>query len=413
MTAEIAVLNRFGVSMAADSAITVEVFHDGTVRSKVYNSANKIFSLSKFAPVGVMFYNAVSLSGVPWETIIKSYRHSLKDNTFDRLEDYCKDFFDFLTSSPDIFHQSAIEQVLANSLLRYFYRHFAGGKTRKEFIEKLDQLYDALEQTPIVPDFGEEHAARVFRENKTAIMSSIELVVKSSYTRGNKRKIEQLCIRLLSRKNVIASHSGIVFAGFGDKEYLPVLKEYVIDFHTGDKVRCWLNSEECITSEERSSIVPFADTEVIRTLIEGISPSFQEQVFQSAAKLVLNIPGEVLSAVSELTDSQKRAYEQNAIKVLVDHFTRYKGEMNDFRDRRYKRPIGLSLSSLPVSELGQVTEALLNSSQILKRVNPDLETVGGPVDVVTISKGDGLVWIKRKHYFSPDLNHTFINRYLS
>ena len=51
MTAEIAVLNKFGISIAADSAVTVETFHDGEVKQKVYNSTNKIFALSKRAPI--------------------------------------------------------------------------------------------------------------------------------------------------------------------------------------------------------------------------------------------------------------------------------------------------------------------------------------------------------------------------
>ena len=40
------------------------------------------------------------------------------------------------------------------------------------------------------------------------------------------------------------------------------------------------------------------------------------------------------------------------------------------------------------------------------------ETVGGPIDVAVISKGDGFVWIKRKHYFDRELNqHFFANYY--
>jgi len=39
------------------------------------------------------------------------------------------------------------------------------------------------------------------------------------------------------------------------------------------------------------------------------------------------------------------------------------------------------------------------------------ETVGGPIDVAVISKGDGFVWIKRKHYFRPELNHCFFRNY--
>ena len=85
--------------------------------------------------------------------------------------------------------------------------------------------------------------------------------------------------------------------------------------------------------------------------------------------------------------------------------------MGAFREKNYTDPIKNSIASLPISELGAVAEALLNSSQILKKVNPDLETVGGPVDVATLSKGDGFVWVKRKHYFKADLNHGFIDRY--
>ena len=41
----------------------------------------------------------------------------------------------------------------------------------------------------------------------------------------------------------------------------------------------------------------------------------------------------------------------------------------------------------------------------------DSETVGGPVDVAVISKGDGFIWIDRKHYFRKDLNHHFFRNY--
>ena len=41
----------------------------------------------------------------------------------------------------------------------------------------------------------------------------------------------------------------------------------------------------------------------------------------------------------------------------------------------------------------------------------DLETVGGPIDVAVISKGDGFVWVKRKHYFPADLNNHFFRNY--
>lgn len=46
----------------------------------------------------------------------------------------------------------------------------------------------------------------------------------------------------------------------------------------------------------------------------------------------------------------------------------------------------------------------------LKFSSKDLETVGGPIDVAVISKGDGFVWVKRKHYFEPELNYQFFKK---
>jgi hypothetical protein len=42
----------------------------------------------------------------------------------------------------------------------------------------------------------------------------------------------------------------------------------------------------------------------------------------------------------------------------------------------------------------------------------EVESVGGPIDVAVISKGDGFIWIKRKHYFKPEFNQSFMSNYL-
>ena len=82
MTAEIALINKLAVTLAADSAVTI-ASSDG---SKVYNSADKIFEATNFDPIGVMVYNNPELSGIPVETIIKMYRDThCVTNFFDGL----------------------------------------------------------------------------------------------------------------------------------------------------------------------------------------------------------------------------------------------------------------------------------------------------------------------------------------
>lgn len=53
----------------------------------------------------------------------------------------------------------------------------------------------------------------------------------------------------------------------------------------------------------------------------------------------------------------------------------------------------------------------MNLTSMKRRVSADKETVGGPIDVAVISKGDGFIWIKRKHYFKNELNPHFCANY--
>jgi len=76
MTAEIAILNKEAIALAADSAVTMKA---GEAGEKVFTSANKLFALSKYQPVGIMVYGSAEFMDVPWETIIKIYRKETVD----------------------------------------------------------------------------------------------------------------------------------------------------------------------------------------------------------------------------------------------------------------------------------------------------------------------------------------------
>src|SRR5690625_7746226 len=91
MTAEVVIMNKLGMALAADSAITSG--RDGV--QKIYNSANKLFLLSKHHPIGIMIYGAASFMEVPWDIIIKSYRNYLGDTKYEKVSDYMEDLLDF------------------------------------------------------------------------------------------------------------------------------------------------------------------------------------------------------------------------------------------------------------------------------------------------------------------------------
>lgn len=75
-------------------------------------------------------------------------------------------------------------------------------------------------------------------------------------------------------------------------------------------------------------------------------------------------------------------------------------------------PIVNIVSLLPKEELPLLAESLVALTSLKRHVSHDTETVGGPVDVALISKGDGFIWIKRKHYFDMELNQQFARNYM-
>ncbi|MGO4214211.1 hypothetical protein AB4043_25745, partial [Terriglobus sp. YAF25] len=99
MTAQIAIMNRNAVALASDSAVTTR--SAGGV--KVHNGANKLFTLSKYHPVGIMVHNNADFMGYPWETMIKAYRRQLGTRSFPQVSDYAADFFGYLTSQRHLY----------------------------------------------------------------------------------------------------------------------------------------------------------------------------------------------------------------------------------------------------------------------------------------------------------------------
>ena len=97
MTCEVAVMNKRGIALAADSAVTL-----GNGK-KIYHTAEKLFSLSPSIPVAIMTFGAADMMNVPWETVVKIYAQKLGSRSFDTLDQYAKDFLSFIESATSLF----------------------------------------------------------------------------------------------------------------------------------------------------------------------------------------------------------------------------------------------------------------------------------------------------------------------
>jgi len=86
-------------------------------------------------------------------------------------------------------------------------------------------------------------------------------------------------------------------------------------------------------------------------------------------------------------------------------------KLANYIEETYSSPVTTVISMLPKDELAAMAESLVNLTSFKRKVTMESETVGGPIDVAVISKGDGFIWIKRKHYFEAELNAQFFANY--
>ena len=159
-----------------------------------------------------------------------------------------------------------------------------------------------------------------------------------------------------------------------------------------------------------TAVVPFAQQEMAHSFMEGIEPSLLKFMMGSSVKVFSGVIKEIVDLVTK-ADSQIGENLEDVLKSRVPKL--FESLFMGWRSQRELtwKPVLQITGSLPKDELAAMAEALVNLTKFRRRVTTDRETVGGPIDVAVITKGDGFVWVKRKHYFSPDLNPRVIARY--
>ena len=429
MTAEVAIMNKEAVALAADSAAT---FGDRQGR-KIFSSASKVYALSKYHPVGIMIYSKASFMGVPWETVIKIYRIYLGTRELDKLKDYANDFFKFLASKESMIPDKRRTEFVRSHIHIYFLN------IKTEINRKIDK--ELKEKKLIIDDVKKIVDTIINRHyqlwNNAKILSTVSsnqiTEFKKKYTNYikkakkdvfeklpispfNHKKLNELAVFLLIKipeRITYSGFSGIVFAGFGKKELFPSVQSYSIEGLTNNflKYKYDENYSNSIRFDMGAAIMPFAQREMVHTFMEGIDPSLEMEINNFLVTFFNNFPEIIVNSIGPNKKETKEAIKAKLNKISKETLKMYKERMQIYRREKFWSPIIQVTTNMTKIELALMAEALVNLTSLKRRVTMEAETVGGPIDVAVISKGDGFVWIKRKKYFDKDLNIRYYSNY--
>jgi hypothetical protein len=431
MTAEVAVMNRLAVALAADSAVTLGGSAVGAARNlKIYYTANKLFSLSKYHPVGVMVYGNADLQAFPWETLIKEFRRKLGTRSRASVKQYGEAFIDFFNGNPhfdkkneDTYFRTNVGSlflVIKGEVDEKVKAHIdtKGGISESEVKGYLKSCIQAnLEpwtKADFLPRTSQRDVNRLMRDRRTLLDEiRAQMFEKLPLDSFDVKMLNLLAASSFFKDRFRRSTSGVVVAGFGADELFPSLIVYNVEGVIQGRPKYKQMSFNKVDPDNEALVYPFAQKEMVNTFMEGIDPEISRYVLNYLQEVLDNYPERIVDSIPCPTPADRTQVLENLKNAGAAMFKDFQDSFRKFVHKSHVAPIIDIVSSLPKNELAEMAEALVNLTSVKRRMSPDAETVGGPVDVALISKGDGFVWIKRKHYFRPELNQHFFSNYFS
>lgn len=408
MTAIVGIINKHAVAMAADSAVTI----DG---QKVFNSANKLFALSKFKPVAIAFYNNMNLVNCPWEIITKEYRHHLGSRSYGTLREYVADFFNFLKAKHYFCSEVDQKEYLNGQFINYIrlvLDNLDKGNLLKAFEDKVKndeaKTYHAL---PTIACYNGMTVDDFKRKTSNEIDNCLSFVKMTYGIDLDKDILIRHLYSMFAKDQLLANVTGIVFCGYGDDEIYPSIYNYETYVVIDGQLSIYPHEERgCeIGKPAPAAIETYAQADVMDTIIHGIAPSVKNIYMRNLA-----VPLEgVLKDISKKVGNPgvTKTVDDFIKNELVTYVNDYMKECTIAAQQEYAQPFLNSITSLEKEDLADFAESMIKLTSIKRKVSPSLATVDGPIDVMVISKAEGVIWIKRKHYFDSDLNHSFFDNY--
>lgn len=222
--------------------------------------------------------------------------------------------------------------------------------------------------------------------------------------------LKHICYVHLRSQVFMEFFTGLIFFGFGEDEIYPTLLPVNVSGVFDDRLRYFIQEEETarITNENTASINPFAQTDVIDTILSGVDPALDTFYVNQHGDFLKKYNQDLANIVHGLNPDLAEQLRNLDVSGIVNE---YKKESEKIKLNKYIIPLMNAVSNLSKDDLSEMAESLVYLTYLKRRITFAEESVGGPVDVAIISKGDGFIWKKRKHYFKPELNQHFFANY--
>jgi hypothetical protein len=336
----------------------------------------------------------------------------LGNKSFDKLDDYAGDFLNYLAKFPYFTSGQMLDYLdsvcfhVFSQILTWFLDDLHIEFDGKENIEssKIDAVFNTSLKNikDRINKTGDEKLIKLdsdFIDSNAEKIGKMLKIVFEDYQLTKKQIAEIISIlKLVFQKcgGWIDNYTGIVIGGYGEREIFPTLCDFKVSGKLGDSLIYFDRNLRQIDTVNTASIRPYAQSEMVHQFVRGIDPDFHNAIIEKVYT--------ILNSVSPLLKDTNNEKAKLISELLSEYVEEFSGTV-------YRDPILDIVESMQKSELASMAEAMVNLTALKRHVSTDEESVGGPIDVALITRGDGFIWIKNKSNYDPHLNRDLNQNY--
>lgn len=424
MTAVVALLNKKGVALAADSAVT---WRRG---NKVTKNGNKMVRLSNVLPISVMLTGNGCFMQTQWDIIIRHYREHRGDIMHETVEACMHDFFRYIADNGLFRDPEPVLSRTRNELVylfdninkrlddKYKKRDENGILTSPRSYQKAfesllnrfckDWLKDGVCQQ--FQDYTQQDFNKYTKEIFDIFIEQWSYEECSPFNFGHyplsmlsalREPLERaLMVRLTTRRYDDEDMAVLVFSGYGAKQAYPSLVYAVVCEGFDSRVNYHVRPQDviCISEERPVAICPFAQKDVIRSILRGMHRDFGKIISDTIKSSFDSMSNEIFDPFDD-EEINFADFDSKLGEVKTDDLNRNVfRQTNRFLDHN-QRQWEKALENYDLQSMAALAESLIDLTGFHRILTFQQEGVGGPVDVAVISKNDGFTWLNRKSWY--------------
>ena len=414
MTSEVLILNKRAVVLGADSAVTTS----GGDHPRYSKSANKIFELSRNGNVAATIFGAATVDLLPWEIALKLFRTQLGSASFSRLDEYSAALLKFLSGNNKLFpaelrrswiksqFDEAVKVALKEMSRRIFDPDVPLSERRSCWAEEVERLRALIKERGVCQALTQKPLDEVLDHNALApwLVRVADQLNQAGLDAVDAHELAELGHQIrYCYPELVLGGTGLVIAGFGEDQIFPAYEHFAVYGHIGEELAYKKVASFEVTHTSTAMIQPLAQASMINMFTEGFSAPLENIIREQGNAAFLAMFEELKKNGVGISNELVQSITQKCQTDFMEGWKRKNWQRNF-------HPLLGVLQSLSIQEMAHLAESLLSLESLKERVTSPSESVGGPIDVAAITKSEGLVWIRRKHYFDANLNMRYAAR---